>query len=312
MSHDVNELIVVSGASTGMGAATAHELARRGYHVLAGVRRESDGDPLRAERIEPVILDITRQADIAGLAGRVASDPLGRPLRAVVNNAAIAVNAPVETLPIDEWRRLFEVDLFGHVALTQALLPALHLSKGRVVNISSVGGKVSMATYGPYAATKFALEAVSDSLRREVAPLGVQVVVVEPGGIQTAMADRGAQSSTRLAGDMTSEQRSRYGDLLHAVFAQQAAFTRSGMSAERAARVVATATTTARPRTRYTVGRDASMLGLLAFIVPDRMLDRILARNLRPHYPKGGSGEARGNREPWGRSAEIGSASLTG
>ena len=294
MSHDTNELIVVSGASTGIGAATARELALRGYQVLAGVRRESDGDPLRTERIEPIILDITRPADIASVAARVSSDPFGRRLRAVVNNAAIAINAPVETLPIDEWRRLFEVNLFGHIALTQALLPALHLSKGRVVNISSVGGKVSMATYGAYAATKFALEAVSDSLRRELAPLGVQVVVVEPGGVQTEMAGRGASSTALLADDMTPEQRSRYGDLLHAVITQQAAYTRSGMSAERAARVIATATTTARPRTRYMVGRDASMLSLLAFIVPDRTLDRILAWNLRPHYPKRGSGEARG------------------
>lgn len=153
------------------------------------------------------------------------------------------------------------------------------------MNISSVGGKVSMAIYGPYAATKFALEAVSDSLRRELAPLGVQVVVVEPGGVQTEMAGRGASSAALLAADMTPEQRSRYGDLIQAVVNQQVAGTGSGMSAERAARVIATATTTARPRTRYTVGRDAFVVSLLARLVPDRMLDRIIARNLRPHYP---------------------------
>lgn len=143
-----------------------------------------------------------------------------------------------------------------------------------------------MATYVPYAATKFALEAVSDSLRRELAPLGVRVVVVEPRGVQTEMAGHGASSAAFLADDMTPEQRGRYGDLVHAVVAQQAAGMGSGMSAERAARVIATATTTARPRTRYTVGRDASMLSLLALVDPDRMLDRIIARSLRPHYPK--------------------------
>ncbi|WP_424950182.1 SDR family NAD(P)-dependent oxidoreductase [Deinococcus sp.] len=300
VSHEIGDLVVVSGASTGIGAATAREFARRGHHVLAGVRRESDGDRLRAERIEPVILDITRAADIAAVAARVAADPLGRRLRAVVNNAAIAINAPVETLPLSEWRRLFEVNLFGHIALTQALLPALHVSRGRVVNVSSVGGKVSMATYGPYAATKFALEAVSDSLRRELAPLGVQVVVIEPGGVRTEMASSVASSAALLAADMTPEQRGRYGDLLQAVVNQQAAFTGSGMSPERVARVIAAATATARPRTRYTVGRDAATLSLLAFILPDRVLDWILALNLRSHDPKRGPA----NREPSGRPAK--------
>lgn len=114
-----------------------------------------------------------------------------------MNNAGIAVNAPVEAMPLDEWRRTFEVNLFGHVAVTQALLPTLLRDSGRVVNISSVGGKVAMATYGPYAGTKFALEAVSDSRRREPAPSGVRVVVVEPGGVRTAM---GAGSSPPRTG----------------------------------------------------------------------------------------------------------------
>src|SRR5438270_6051040 len=182
---DRSELVVVSGASTGMGAATAKELARKGFHVLAGVRREADADALRAEGIEPILLDITVDSDVAAIADLVARDPLGRPLRALVNNAGISVNAPVETLPIAEWRRVFEVNLFGHVAMTQALLPALRRSAGTVVNISSVGGKVVLPTYGAYAGSKFALEAVSDSLRREVSSQGVKVVVVEPGAVKT-------------------------------------------------------------------------------------------------------------------------------
>ena len=148
---DRHQLVVVTGASTGMGAATARELAGRGYHVLAGVRRDVDADALRADGIEPHILDITDESDVAAIAGRVADDPLRRPLRALINNAGIAVNAPVETLPIAEWRHLFEVNLFGHIAMTQALLPALLRSSGTVVNISSVGGKFAMATYGAYA-----------------------------------------------------------------------------------------------------------------------------------------------------------------
>src|SRR3984893_10606838 len=148
---DRNELIVVTGASTGIGAASARELARNGFHVLAGVRREADADALGAdgiEGLEPHILDITVESDVAAIADRVARDPLQRPLRALINNAGIAINAPVETLQPAEWRRQFEVNLFGHTAMTQAMLPALFSSSGTVVNISSVGGKVVLPTYG--------------------------------------------------------------------------------------------------------------------------------------------------------------------
>lgn len=274
----------MTGASTGIGAATAHELAGRGFHVLAGVRRDEDADALRAPRIEPVILDITRPGHIAALADRVGAQ--AGPLRALVNNAGISVNAPIEALPLDEWRRLFEVNLFGHVAVTQALLPALLRDSGRVVNISSVGGKVAMATFGPYAGTKFALEAVSDALRRELAPQGVQVVVVEPGGVRTEMGDRGIATTSRLAAAMSPDHQDRYGPLVQAVIALTAAGTGSGKSADGVARVIAKAVTTRKPRTRYAVGRDAAVLTRLARVLPDRMLDRISAAALRPHYPK--------------------------
>ena len=161
-------------------------------------------------------------------------DPQGRAVRALVNNAAIAVNAPVEAWAIDEWRRLFEVNLFGHIAVTQSLLPALIRSKGRVVNISSVGGKIAMATYGPYAGTKFALEAVSDSLRREIAPFGVQVVVVEPGAVRTEAAGRAIATAHELASTMTPEQSQRYDGLVRAITAQSAAHTNSGLPADAA------------------------------------------------------------------------------
>jgi NAD(P)-dependent dehydrogenase (short-subunit alcohol dehydrogenase family) len=261
-----------------MGAATARELARRGFHVLAGVRRESDA--ARATNLEPVILDITRDDHVAALAERVA----GQRLAALVNNAGIAVNAPVETLPIAEWRRQFEVNLFGQIAVTQALLPTLLASRGRIVNISSVGGRVALPTYGAYAGSKFALEAVSDALRRELAPQGVRVTVVEPGGVQTEMARRGSDTATRLAADMTAEQNDRYGRLLRAILSHAAAFTRDGVTAEKAALVVTRAVTDRRPRTRYTIGRDAAVMTRLSRVLPDRLLDRLLAADLRSHY----------------------------
>jgi NAD(P)-dependent dehydrogenase (short-subunit alcohol dehydrogenase family) len=285
-SPEIQEIAIVTGASTGIGAATARELARRGFHVLAGVRRDRDADAIRGPGIEPLIIDITNPDHIRALATRVHGDPQGRAVRALVNNAAIALNAPVEAFAIDEWRRLFEVNLFGHIAVTQALLPALIRSKGRVVNISSVGGKIAMATYGPYAGTKFALEAVSDSLRREIAPFGVQVVVVEPGAVRTEMAGRAIATAHELASTMTPEQSQRYGGLVQAITAQTASFTKSGLPADAAAKVIAKAVTARKPRTRYTVGRDAALITRLVRFLPDRTLDRVLVAVLRPHFPK--------------------------
>ncbi|MGD1254323.1 SDR family NAD(P)-dependent oxidoreductase [Mycobacterium seoulense] len=276
-----NQLIVVTGASTGMGAATARELARNGFHVLAGVRRDADADALRAERIEPHILDITVESDVAAIADRVANDPLRRPLRALINNAGIAINAPVETLPLEQWRRQFEVNLFGHIAMTQALLPALLLSSGTVVNISSVGGKVVLPTYGAYAGSKFALEAVSDALRREVGDFGTKVVVVEPGAVKTEMAERGIATAEALMANMTAAQLARYDALAAAVTAQARSFGEDGVSAEHAAKVIVKAATASRPRTRYTIGRDAAILLRISRVVSDRVLDRIVRLNLR-------------------------------
>src|SRR6201996_8605085 len=281
---DRRELIVVAGASTGMGAATAKELARKGFHVLAGVRREIDADALRADRIEPHILDITVDSDVAAIADRVARDPLGRPLRALINNAGIGVNGPVEALPIAEWRRQFEVNLFGHVAMIQALLPSLRRSSGTVVNISSIGGRVALPTYPAYAGSKFAMEALSDSLRREVSGSGVKVAVVEPGAVKTAMAERGIATADRLKAGMATDQLERYGALIDAMSNLARSFDTDGVPAEHAAKVIVKAATAPRPRTRYTVGRDAAILARLSRVVSDRFLDRVVRLILRSHF----------------------------
>ena len=281
-------LVVVTGASTGIGAATARELGKRGFHVLAGVRSDADADAIRSANVEPSRLDITNEAEIAMLVKRIADDPDRRPLRALVNNAGIQINAPVEALPLSEWRRLFDVNLFGHVAMTQALLPALIESRGTVVNVTSVGGKLAMAGYGPYAGTKFALEAVSDALRREVAAFGVKVVVIEPGAVTTEMTGRLVVASERITGGMSAEQHGRYDALMQAVIAQARTFTREGAGrpAEEVGRVIADAIISERPRTRYTVGRDAAIGVRLARFVSDRMLDSMLARALKPYFAK--------------------------
>ena len=278
------QVVVVSGASTGIGAATARELAERGFHVLAGVRREEDAAAIRAANIQPIMLDITDEHAVGALARqRIAAERERRPLRALVNNAGLQINAPVETLPLAEWRRLFDVNLFGHVAMVQALLPALIEGRGTIVNISSIGGKMAMAGYGPYAATKFALEAMSDSLRREVAPLGVKVVVVEPGAVATAMLGRVGDTSERVFSDMTAAQLGRYGKLMRAVVAQAQAAAGGAVPAEEVGRVIADAITSGRPRARYTVRRQAAVAAGLTKLLPDRVLDAMLARALKPY-----------------------------
>src|SRR5918993_826051 len=270
-------LVVVTGASTGIGRATARHLAQAGFYVLAGVRTDAAAETVAAEGVEPVRIDIADPDQIARLAQRVADDPEGRPLQALVNNAGIAVAAPVEVIPLDEWRRQFEVNLFGHVAVIQALLPALIASRGRIVNVSSIGGLVAGPTYGAYSGSKFALEAVSDALRREVRHLGVEVVLVEPGAIATPIWEKGLATAMGLTDKMTAEQRERYRQITAAAGrrAQQAA--RDGVPPEQVARVITDAVTARRPRTRYLVGRDARITARLAALLPDRVMDRMIS-----------------------------------
>lgn len=279
--EDAARMAVVTGASSGIGLATAQALARRGFYVLAGVRTQQDADRLAGANIEPVLVDITAEEQVAALADRVAHDPRGRRLGALVNNAGIALNAPAEAIPLAEWRRHFDVNLFGHVAVTQALLPALIASgNGRLVNVSSIGGRVAFPTYGAYAAAKFALEGFSDALRREVGRLGVKVIVIEPGTIATPIWGKGIATMDDLANAMTTDQHARYDDLVAAMHKQSEAQQGSGIPPLRVATAIADAIQSRRPRTRYLIGRDAKLLARIAGLLSDSMVDRLVARNL--------------------------------
>jgi len=291
-TRGATRMAVVTGASSGIGLATTQELARRGFHVLAGVRTRQDAERLASDNIEPVIVDITDEGQVAALADRVAHDPLGRRLGAVVNNAGVALNAPVEAIPLAEWRRHFDVNFFGHVAVVQALLPALIAGgDGRLVNVSSIGGRVAFPTYGAYAASKFALEALSDVLRREVSRLGVKVIVIEPGTIATPMWGKGMATMDELAATMTADQHARYGDLIAAMRKQAEGQAGSGIQPLRAATVIADAIQSRKPRTRYLVGRDAQLLAGIVGVLSDRMVDRLVARNLGLSVRPGAPGE---------------------
>ncbi|MBW4840451.1 MAG: SDR family NAD(P)-dependent oxidoreductase [Paenibacillaceae bacterium] len=281
MSFQTQELVVVTGTSSGIGRATAEQLAAEGFHVLAGVRRQEDANKIKRKNIEPVIVDVTQVDTLKALAERVEQDPLGRPLRAVVNNAGIAVNAPLEMVPLDEFRRQIEVSVIGQVAVIQALTPALLNSGGRVVNIGSLGGKVSMPGFGIYSAAKYAMEAINDSLRREMSSFGLKVIMITPGGVSTGLSERGIATAERLAKLMTPDQHRRHDRLFDAVKAQAEAWATDGIRPEKVAAVVSRAIHVNKPRTRYTVGRDSALLTRLVRILPDKLLDRMLRSQMK-------------------------------
>jgi NAD(P)-dependent dehydrogenase (short-subunit alcohol dehydrogenase family) len=273
--------VVITGASKGIGRATALHLDRKGFTVLAGVRSTADGDSLCKEaspRLQPIVLDITNAAHITQAAETVRKVVGDNGLDGLVNNAGIAVAAPLEFLPIDEFRRQIEVNLTAQLAVTQALLPHIRQAKGRIINISSVGGRIAGGMLGAYHASKFALEALTDVLRQELSPWGIEVVSIEPGAIATPIWDTSTGVADRLQEQMPAQGREYYAKGIAGArhFAQQAA--KIGLPPERVAEVVEQALTANRPRTRYTVGRDARIGSAILARLPDRMRDWVMAR----------------------------------
>ncbi len=272
--------VVVTGASTGIGEATATHLAGLGFDVLAGVRKDEDAERLRGDGARPVKLDVTDAGSIAAAREEIDAACGGR-LAGLVNNAGIAVAAPLEYIPVDRLREQLEVNLIGQVAVTQALLPFLRAAKGRIVNVSSIGGRIALPLAGPYAASKFALEAVSDSLRRELRHLGVDVVVIEPGGIKTPIWKKGNAAAEEMLKDVPEEAEALYGKLVATLRAESEKIgTERGLPPSAVAEVIGTAMTSGKPKTRYLVGRDAKLRAAIAKRVPDRVMDALIRRAL--------------------------------
>jgi NAD(P)-dependent dehydrogenase (short-subunit alcohol dehydrogenase family) len=273
--------VVVTGASTGIGEATTQRLAADGFSVFAGVRKEADGERLRGERIEPVMLDVTEDATVAAAANTVEEAVGDAGLAGLVNNAGIAVSGPLEFLPVAELRHQLEVNVVGQVAVTQAFLPAIRRARGRIVNIGSIGGRIALPLAGPYAASKFAMEAVTDTLRRELRPWGIEVSIIEPGGVRTPIWDRGTETANRLLEEAPPELLDRYGSVIDAMRSQVAEIERDGLPPSGVADVVHEALTAKKPRTRYLVGSDARQRARAASLLPDRAMDRLIARALK-------------------------------
>jgi NAD(P)-dependent dehydrogenase (short-subunit alcohol dehydrogenase family) len=272
--------VVVTGASTGIGEATALHLKELGFKPLAGVRKEEDAERLRGQGLQPLKLDVTDKVSIAAARAETEQASGGR-LAGLVNNAGVALSAPLEYIPIDRLRQQLEINLIGQVAVTQAFLPHLRAAHGRIVNVSSIGGRVALPMLGPYAASKFALEAVSDSLRRELRHLGVTVVVVEPGGVKTPIWQKGTAAADEMLEEIPPQAQELYGGLVEAVRAESAKIDRErGMPPRAVAEVIGKALTARRPRTRYLVGRDAKLRATVAKWLPDRAMDGLIGRAL--------------------------------
>jgi NAD(P)-dependent dehydrogenase (short-subunit alcohol dehydrogenase family) len=272
---------VITGASTGIGRATALHLDARGWRVFAGVRKEEDAESLRAaasERLTPLTLDVTDDGQIGAAAERVADEVGDDGLDGLVNNAGIAVPGPLEALPIDDFRRQIEVNLTAQVAVTQAMLGGLRAARGRIVFITSIGGRMAFPMFGAYHAAKFGLEAVGDVFRQELRPWGIEVAVIEPGSIATPIWERGEREADAFVTGASDEQERLYGKAI-AAYREVARRTGArGIPPERVAKAIEHALGARRPRTRYLVGLDAKAQARLKAILPARLVDRLVAR----------------------------------
>lgn len=264
--------VVVTGASTGIGRETARVLAAHGFEVFGTVRRSADGEQLRAEGSTAVVMDVTDGASIHA-ARRSVTAALGtRPLVALVNNAGVPAAGPLEFLPLDQLRHVLEVNVIGVVAVTQAFLPDLRLARGRIVNMSSVSGRVAMPFAGPYSASKFALEALSDSLRRELLTSGVKVIVIEPGSVRTPIWEKAAAPEA-----LERYRDTPYAHALPLVRQQALAGAQKGFPPSAVAAAVVQALTVARPPVRIVVVKRNLRFKVIQ-LLPDWLVDRFAAR----------------------------------
>jgi NAD(P)-dependent dehydrogenase (short-subunit alcohol dehydrogenase family) len=269
--------VLVTGASSGIGEATALHLKELGFDPVGAVRKDADAERLTAQDLRTVKLDVTDAASIAA-----ARESLGdAPLAGLVNNAGVAVASPLEFLPVDQLRHQLEINLIGQVAVTQQFLPALRAGRGRIVNVSSIGGRLALPLVGAYAASKFALEGISDSLRRELVSQGVDVILIEPGGVKTPIWRKSTETANEIQSSLPPEAEQLYGTMVEALRRESTRIAeQSGIEPREVAEVIGKALSADKPRTRYLVGRDAKMRARVAKLMPDRMMDRAIVKQL--------------------------------
>ena len=287
-TNQINQMsVVVTGASTGIGAACALDCAGRGMTVFAGVRDPLAGEALVAKggrSIIPVIIDVTDEQSITRsvevVEGVVGEDGLG----GLVNNAGIVVGSPLEVIPLSQLRKQLEVNVIGQIAVTQAFLPLLRRGRGRIVNMGSIAGRGTIPLLGPYSASKYALEALTDALRMELQPWGILVSIIEPGAIATPIWEKSAKEAEGLEAAVSEEARVLYGEAVMRIREAIAQAAQRAIPTDAVVRAVHHALTSARPRTRYLVGSDAKLRAWMVKWLPDRVQDRLLLWALK--YPR--------------------------
>ena len=276
--------MLVTGSSTGIGRATALRLDLDGWRVFAGVRRDEDAESLRSaasDRLVPVTLDVTDQTQVAFAAAQIEEVVGEGGMNGLVNNAGVAILGPLETIPLDDFRRQIEVNLTAQVAVAQAMLPLIRSGRGRIVFVSSIGGRMALPFGGPYHAAKFGIEAVADCLRQELRPWGIAVALIEPGSIDTPIWERGERIADDVATRSPAVQQELYGDAIERFRKAIRRTAERGIPPEKVAAAIAHALNASRPRTRYLVGADARGQALARRLLPDRALDRVVALVMR-------------------------------
>jgi NAD(P)-dependent dehydrogenase (short-subunit alcohol dehydrogenase family) len=271
---------LVTGASTGIGKATALRLDADGWRVFAGVRKKEDAEALRreaSERLRPVTLDVTDSEAIAAAAELLSAELGNAGLDGLVNNAGVSIPSPLETMPMEDFRRQVEVNLTGQVAVTQAMLPLIRKARGRIVFISSIGGRIAFPFTGAYHAAKFGIEAVGDIFRQELRSWGISVSIVEPGSIATEIWDRGEREADEVGGRAPAREE-LYGKAIAKYRKVVKNVAGRGIPPAKGADVIEHALSARRPRTRYLVGLDAKFQARAKLVIPTRVFDRIVAR----------------------------------
>ena len=273
--------VVVTGASTGIGRATALHLDSIGLRVFAGVRRDEDGEALRAEagsRLTPLRLDVTDEQEVRRAAQVVGDAVRDSRLAGIVNNAGIAVSGPIEFVPLEQWRRQFEINLFGVVAMVQAFMPLLRENRGRIVTTGSLGGRLAQPMVAPYCGSKHALEALHDALRIELLPWGIKASLVQPGAVKTPIWNKGLEAGAEMLRDAPRQLRDLYGAAIEIATKMAVHENETGVEPIVVARAVEHALLSPRPRARYPVGRQARLMIPLTRFMPDRLKDELLLR----------------------------------
>jgi len=280
MAERPNRSVLITGASTGIGAATAKYLAGKGWRVFGGYRKAEDAEPLRqmSELVQPVRMDVTKPEDIEAAAATVAEALQGDKLGGLVNNAGIAFMAPLALQPMDEFKAHFEVNTFGLLASTQAMLPLLGMDTaraggpGRIINITSVGGKLASPFLGAYVATKHAGEAITDTLRRELIVYSIEAIAIGPGAVKTPIWEKAEEKEpdTAYRDSAWGESIDRYQDVMLNAG-------KEGLPPEDVARAVEKALTAKKPKARYAPVPDKLTKFTIPTRLPKRWVDRIFA-----------------------------------